>query len=110
MFKAYGKSHPSISEEELKEKYANLNGNVVVEDSLPSGSSHLAKVGITKSGSATVENHSCTTQRGMVLPFAPLSLTFNNIKYFVDMPQVRTELFPYIINSEQLTIRQIKFF
>jgi len=91
-FTAYGKSHPSISEEELKEKYANLNGNAVAEDSLPLGSSHLETVGITRSGSATVENHSGTTQRGMVLPFAPLSLTFNNIKYFVDMPQVSIEI------------------
>ncbi|CAO2165489.1 unnamed protein product [Urochloa humidicola] len=85
--KPYGQSHPSISEEELKEKYANLNGNVLVEDSLALGSSHRATVGITGSGSATAENQSCTMQRGMVLPFAPLSLTFNNIKYFVDMPQ-----------------------
>ncbi|RLN25606.1 ABC transporter G family member 35-like [Panicum miliaceum] len=85
--KPYGKSHPSISEEELKEKYANLNGNALAEDSLALGSTQRATVGITGSGSATAENHSCTTQRGMVLPFAPLSLTFNNIKYFVDMPQ-----------------------
>ncbi|OQU87144.1 hypothetical protein SORBI_3003G215300 [Sorghum bicolor] len=85
--KPYGKSHPSISEEELKAKYANINGNVVAEDSLPVGSSHLETVGITRSSSATVENHSGTMQRGMILPFAPLSLTFSNIKYFVDMPQ-----------------------
>lgn len=26
--------------------------------------------------------------RGMVLPFAPLSLTFDDVKYAVDMPQV----------------------
>ncbi|KAG0538404.1 hypothetical protein BDA96_03G233200 [Sorghum bicolor] len=85
--KPYGKSHPSISEEELNEKYANLNGNVVAEDNLPPGSSYLAAVDITRSDSATIENHSGTMQRGMVLPFAPLSLTFSNIKYFVDMPQ-----------------------
>ena len=90
-FTAYGKSHPSISEEELKEKYANLNDNAA-EDSLRPGSSHLETVGITRSGSATVENHPGTTQRGMVLPFAPLSLTFINIKYFVDMPQVSIEI------------------
>lgn len=27
-------------------------------------------------------------KRGMVLPFLPLSLTFGDIKYSVDMPQV----------------------
>ena len=67
----------------------------MVEDSLPLGSSHLETVGITRSGSATVENHSGTMQRGMVLPFAPLSLTFNNIKYFVDMPQVSIEIISF---------------
>jgi hypothetical protein len=27
-------------------------------------------------------------KRGMVLSFVPLSLTLDNIRYFVDMPQV----------------------
>lgn len=27
-------------------------------------------------------------KRGMVLPFRPLSLAFNNVNYFVDMPAV----------------------
>jgi len=29
-----------------------------------------------------------TRKRGMVLPFMPLSITFDNVKYSVDMPQV----------------------
>jgi hypothetical protein len=38
---------------------------------------------------AVVENKASSTGRkGMVLPFQPLSLTFDDIKYFVDMPQV----------------------
>ncbi|KAF8696860.1 hypothetical protein HU200_036499 [Digitaria exilis] len=85
--KPYGKSHPSVSEEELKEKYANLNGNALSEDSLAPTSSHRATIGTAGSCSATAQNHSCTMERGLVLPFTPLSLTFNNIKYFVDMPQ-----------------------
>jgi hypothetical protein len=32
-----------------------------------------------------------TRKRGMVLPFTPLSITFDNIKYSVDMPQVSTK-------------------
>ncbi|EEC71063.1 hypothetical protein OsI_02808 [Oryza sativa Indica Group] len=59
--KPYGKSQPSVSEEELKEKQANINGNVLDVDTM--------------------------VIKGMVLPFAPLSLTFDNIKYSVDMPQ-----------------------
>lgn len=31
-------------------------------------------------------------RRGMVLPFEPLSITFDNIKYSVDMPQVDSNL------------------
>lgn len=29
-----------------------------------------------------------TRKKGMALPFTPLSITFNNIRYSVDMPQV----------------------
>ena len=28
------------------------------------------------------------TRRGMVLPFEPLSLAFNHVNYYVDMPAV----------------------
>lgn len=33
-------------------------------------------------------NASQTRKKGMILPFEPLSITFDNIKYSVDMPQV----------------------
>ncbi|KAG8051402.1 hypothetical protein GUJ93_ZPchr0001g29855 [Zizania palustris] len=84
--KPYGKSHPSVSEEELKEKHANINGNVLDVGTVASRSTRLAIVGDTETGSEIVDN-SQPTQRGMVLPFAPLSLTFDNIRYSVDMPQ-----------------------
>lgn len=29
-----------------------------------------------------------TMRRGMVLPFTPLSLAFNHVNYYVDMPAV----------------------
>lgn len=32
-------------------------------------------------------------RRGMVLPFQPLSLTFNHINYYVDMPAVSVYIF-----------------
>lgn len=38
---------------------------------------------------------SIQTKRGMVLPFQPLSLTFNHVNYYVDMPAV-SHLFPSI--------------
>ncbi|CAN6344738.1 unnamed protein product, partial [Urochloa humidicola] len=41
----YGKSHPSISEEVLKDKYANLNGDVLADKLVVSGrTTHQAAV------------------------------------------------------------------
>nr|CAB3459684.1 unnamed protein product [Digitaria exilis] len=85
----YGKSHPSISEEILNEKDANLNGKVLSGSLLVSGSStHQAAVSTSPiSDSAINEDGSGPMTRGMVLSFVPLSLTFDDIRYFVDMPQ-----------------------
>lgn len=88
-FAAYGKSHPSVSEEVLNEKDANLNGKVISSNILGSGdSTHQAAVRNPANDSAIDEDDSGPMKRGMVLSFAPLSLTFHNIRYFVDMPQV----------------------
>jgi hypothetical protein len=38
--------------------------------------------------SASVDANSMPAPRGMVLPFVPLSLTFDSIRYSVDVPQV----------------------
>ncbi|XP_062195514.1 ABC transporter G family member 36-like isoform X2 [Phragmites australis] len=80
----YGNSRPSVSKEELKEKHANVNGEVLDGNHLASASSTEIN---TETDSATVEDDSTPTQKGMILPFAPLSLTFDNIRYSVDMPQ-----------------------
>jgi len=43
----------------------------------------------TKMDEAVSENKASSSGRkGMVLPFQPLSLTFDDIRYSVDMPQV----------------------
>jgi hypothetical protein len=34
-----------------------------------------------------------TTKRGMVLPFRPLSLAFNHVNYYINMPAVSSALF-----------------
>ncbi|KAF8676069.1 hypothetical protein HU200_047574 [Digitaria exilis] len=78
--KPYGNSRPSVSEEELKEKHANLKGEVLDASHLVSASSH-------RSTGINTETDSAITKRGMILPFTPLSLTFDNIRYSVDMPQ-----------------------
>lgn len=43
---------------------------------------------ITIAGSGEISRADTKNKKGMVLPFTPLSITFNNIKYSVDMPQV----------------------
>jgi hypothetical protein len=37
------------------------------------------------------------SKRGMILPFTPLSMSFDNVNYYVDMPSVRILLVPYLI-------------
>ncbi|GJN13495.1 hypothetical protein PR202_gb00205 [Eleusine coracana subsp. coracana] len=84
----YGKSHPSISEEVLKEKDANMRGEVLADNLLDSGSTtHRGAVTTTESYSVHDEGGSGPKKRGMVLPFVPLSLAFDGISYFVKMPQ-----------------------
>ncbi|OEL30546.1 ABC transporter G family member 36 [Dichanthelium oligosanthes] len=85
--KPYGNSRPSVSEEELKEKHANMKGEVLDSNHLVSESSHRSTGINTETDSAIVEDESALTKRGMILPFVPLSLTFDNIRYSVDMPQ-----------------------
>ena len=90
-FPAYGNSRPSISEEQLNEKYASLNGEVPDSNHLASKSSH-------RSTGSNTDTDSALTGKGMILPFVPLSLTFDNIRYSVDMPQVKDRKLFFAIN------------
>ncbi|RLM55353.1 ABC-2 type transporter [Panicum miliaceum] len=96
--RAYGPSYPSVSEETLKEKNANLIG-VAVDVSVhkvkglgsncqSSESSCQATGSYNETKLASVDANSMPSQRGMVLPFVPLSLTFDSIRYSVDIPQL----------------------
>lgn len=42
-------------------------------------------------------------KRGMVLPFEPHSITFDNVVYSVDMPQVKTLLEDFVSSLMQVT-------
>lgn len=46
-------------------------------------------------------------RKGMVLPFKPLSLAFNHVNYYVDMPAVSLHISPksHIVSSVQHAIR-----
>jgi len=85
--KPYGDSRPSVSEEELKEKHANMKGEVLDGNHRASASSHRPTGINTEADPAIAEDDSALTKRGMILPFVPLSLAFDNIRYSVDMPQ-----------------------
>jgi hypothetical protein len=66
-----------------------MKGEVLDGNHLVSASSHQSAGINTETDSAIVEDDSAPTKRGMILPFVPLSLTFDNIRYSVDMPQVK---------------------
>ncbi|XP_072970521.1 ABC transporter G family member 36-like [Typha angustifolia] len=91
----FGKSQPVMSEETLKEKHANLTGEVLEGSSRGRKSSRsvskksTVEVRKTNSSSSSVNDvvNSSPSKKGMVLPFVPLSLTFENVRYSVDMPQ-----------------------
>lgn len=43
-------------------------------------------------------------KRGMVLPFTPLTMSFDNVNYYVDMPKVRpnTQIIVTLIKCAEL--------
>ncbi|VAI31698.1 unnamed protein product [Triticum turgidum subsp. durum] len=76
----FDSNQPTVSEETLKIKQANLTGEILEESYTEDGSNDEST-----SNHATV--NSSPGKKGMVLPFVPLSITFDDIKYSVDMPQ-----------------------
>ncbi|KAG2599000.1 ABC transporter G family member 37-like isoform X2 [Panicum virgatum] len=84
----FADSHGSMSEEELKEKHATLTGEVI--EGQKEKKSRRQEVELSNSvgpNSLTTSDNSSQNRKGMVLPFASLSLTFNDIRYSVDMPE-----------------------
>lgn len=93
---AFGKPQAILSEETLAEKNASKRGEPVelssrgtrayagredeVHRSISSRSMSL-RVG-------SISNTDPNRKRGMILPYEPLSITFDDIRYAVDMPQV----------------------
>lgn len=70
----WGKQQAVVSKEELQERDKRRKGeNVVIE----------LREYLQHSGSL---NGKYFKQRGMVLPFQPLSMSFSNVNYFVDVP------------------------
>ncbi|KAK2399048.1 pleiotropic drug resistance protein [Trifolium repens] len=93
----FRKDQAGLSKEKLQERNASTAEEFIQPQTQKSspGKSFRSKIQLliylylnTKMDDAVVENKASSTGRkGMVLPFQPLSLTFDDIKYFVDMPQ-----------------------
>ncbi|KAF7033050.1 hypothetical protein CFC21_044175 [Triticum aestivum] len=81
--KPFDSSQQTISEETMKIKQANLTGEILEETSTLDTADESN--GESTSNNATV--NSCPSKKGMILPFTPLSLTFEDIRYSVDMPE-----------------------
>ncbi|XP_029125540.1 pleiotropic drug resistance protein 1 [Cajanus cajan] len=90
----YGKPQAIISEESLAERNAGKNEHIMELSSRFKGSSDKgnesrrsvsSRTLSARVGSIGARDHS--RKRGMVLPFTPLSITFDEIRYAVDMPQ-----------------------
>nr|Q8GU88.1 RecName: Full=ABC transporter G family member 39; Short=OsABCG39; AltName: Full=Pleiotropic drug resistance protein 7; Short=OsPDR7 [Oryza sativa Japonica Group]BAD24998.1 PDR-like ABC transporter [Oryza sativa Japonica Group]BAD25007.1 PDR-like ABC transporter [Oryza sativa Japonica Group]CAD59570.1 PDR-like ABC transporter [Oryza sativa Japonica Group] len=79
-----GKGQAVVSEEELREKHVNRTGENVELLTLGTDSQNSPSDANAGRGEITGAD---TRKRGMVLPFTPLSITFDNIRYSVDMPQ-----------------------
>ena len=75
-----------------------MKGEVLDGNHLASASSHRSTGMNIETDPAIVEDDSALTKRGMILPFVPLSLTFDNIRYSVDMPQVKDRKLFFAIN------------
>ncbi|KAM0906391.1 hypothetical protein ACQ4PT_016810 [Festuca glaucescens] len=80
--KPMGKSQQILSEDALKEKHASITGEIPDESrsSTSAGNMNNSRRN-SASGAAPGDG-----RRGMVLPFAPLAVAFNNMRYSVDMP------------------------
>uniref|UniRef100_A0A0D9XCM5 ABC transporter domain-containing protein n=1 Tax=Leersia perrieri TaxID=77586 RepID=A0A0D9XCM5_9ORYZ len=86
----FDSNQPTISEETLKIKQANLTGDVLEASSR--GRVTTITNAADESNDEATSNHATVNsspgKKGMVLPFVPLSITFEDIRYSVDMPEV----------------------
>uniref|UniRef100_A0A453SIL4 ABC transporter domain-containing protein n=2 Tax=Aegilops tauschii subsp. strangulata TaxID=200361 RepID=A0A453SIL4_AEGTS len=83
--KPLGKSQQILSEDALKEKHANITGETP-DDSISAAAGKFSYVGNINSSRRNSAAPEDSGRRGMVLPFAPLAVAFNNMRYSVDMP------------------------
>ncbi|XP_058112249.1 pleiotropic drug resistance protein 1-like [Magnolia sinica] len=95
----FGRAQAVLSEEALREKHANRTGELIessVDNSRPESRSNETRNNTVSEGQEeAVSSASQSKKKGMILPFAPLSITFDNIRYSVDMPEeMKSQGFP----------------
>jgi hypothetical protein len=56
--------------------------------------SRRASKAFSENEHGVAESEDMVVERGMILPFQPLSISFDDISYYVDMPAVRSPLIP----------------
>ncbi|KAI9393540.1 hypothetical protein POPTR_006G248500v4 [Populus trichocarpa] len=89
----FGKPQAILSKEALAERDANRTGNFIELSTRGKSSSERGKDSKTNSSARAPSlrmpslGDANQNKRGMVLPFQPLSITFEEIRYSVDMPQ-----------------------
>ncbi|KAJ6434978.1 hypothetical protein OIU84_000261 [Salix udensis] len=89
----FGKPQAMLSKEALAEKNANKNGEVIElstrgkSSSVRGNDSRISSSPRPPSSRIPSFGDGNQTKRGMVLPFQPLSISFDEIRYSVDMPQ-----------------------
>ncbi|KAK1281914.1 putative pleiotropic drug resistance protein 7 [Acorus calamus] len=83
--RALGQGQAVVSEESLKEKQANRTGQEI--ELVSNGNRPNGRASPNGANSAITEARANAAQKGMVLPFTPYSIVFDDVKYSVDMPQ-----------------------
>ncbi|XP_078168201.1 ABC transporter G family member 36-like isoform X2 [Carex rostrata] len=86
--KPFGQAQPTVSEETLQEKHTNLTGEILEGSSRGkrSSSRHGSSIRNNSTMAKSAREIIGSDKKGMVLPFTPLSLTFDDVRYSVDMP------------------------
>ncbi|GAA0156193.1 ATP-binding cassette [Lithospermum erythrorhizon] len=82
----YGNSKSFIVEEDDKAKYWNTKSSMDYSLSSAPFVEGVDKDAHTTHQQEQIVEETATRKKGMVLPFQPLSLSFNHVDYFVDMP------------------------
>ncbi|CAI5968431.1 unnamed protein product [Closterium sp. NIES-65] len=92
---SWDRPQPVVSEEQIEAKHTTRTGEVVVaaggnrkRSTRQDAGSALDRYCTSHTGAKDVESQAESTggKHGMVLPFAPHSLSFRNVSYFVGMP------------------------